>query len=160
MALYRSLLTPDGEIVMNITNRNIELTDIVAASAEAADLHMVYKRDPAMPDFSTTFRARAAIAVLARDERDFGALDREGRLDSAATRSGFPHLDRRLFRRCRRHPASLALSYALTANKRLSTGRYPLLRRQPQRSAMPSSRRHRPSVVRNSTPKMAYTYLP
>ena len=77
MELYRSLLTPHGEIVMNITNRNIELTDIVAASAEAANLHMVHKRDPVMSDFSKTFHASADIAVLARDEGDFGALDRK-----------------------------------------------------------------------------------
>src|SRR5208337_2031451 len=77
MQLYRSLLTPNGEIIMNMTNRNIELTDIVAASAEAANLRMIHKRDPATPDFGKTFHARADIAVLARDEGDFGALDRE-----------------------------------------------------------------------------------
>jgi len=77
MALYRSILSPDGAIVMNISNRNVELTDIVAASARAADLRMIAKQDPATPDFNATFRARARIAVLARDEKDFGALGPE-----------------------------------------------------------------------------------
>ena len=77
MALYRFLLRPDGAIVMNITNRNIALSDIVAASAQAADLRMLHKRDPATPDFNATFWARADIAALARDEKDFGALGPE-----------------------------------------------------------------------------------
>ena len=77
MALYRSLLRPGGAIVMNITNRNIGLTDIVAASAQAANLQMIHKRDPATPDFNATFWARADIAVLARDKQDFGALGPE-----------------------------------------------------------------------------------
>jgi len=74
MALYRSLLSQNGAIVMNITNRNIGLTDIVAASAEAAGLKALEKRDPKAPDFNKTFHARAEIAVLAKSETDFGAL--------------------------------------------------------------------------------------
>jgi len=77
MALYRSILRPNGAIVMNITNRNIGLTDVVGASAQAANLRMIHKRDPATPDFKTTFWAPADVAVLARDEKDFGALGPE-----------------------------------------------------------------------------------
>src|SRR5271170_6462053 len=74
MQLYRSILTKNGVIVMNMTNRNIGLTDIVAASAHAANLRMLRKLDPTTPDFETTFHARADIAVLARDAEDFGSL--------------------------------------------------------------------------------------
>lgn len=77
MELYRSRLTSNGVIVMNITNRNIALTDAVAASARAAGLRAIHKRDPATPDFNTTFHARAEIAVLAKREEDFGALTAE-----------------------------------------------------------------------------------
>jgi hypothetical protein len=89
MELYRSLLRPNGEIVMNITNRNIALTDVVAASAAAANLRMIHKRDPFTPDFNTTFRARADIAALARDEKDFGALGPETGWTTPALDSGF-----------------------------------------------------------------------
>jgi spermidine synthase len=74
MRLYESLLAPHGKIVMNITNRNMDLTNIVASSAHAVGLAVRDKRDRSAPDFKTTFHAAAHIAVLARDERDFGAL--------------------------------------------------------------------------------------
>jgi spermidine synthase len=55
MRLYESLLTPHGKIVMNITNRNMDLTDIVSSSAHAVGLAVRHKRDGSGPDFSTTF---------------------------------------------------------------------------------------------------------
>ena len=74
MRLYESLLAPHGKIVMNITNRNMDLTDIVSSSANAVGLMVRHKRDLSAPDFSATFHAPAHIAVLARDDKDFGAL--------------------------------------------------------------------------------------
>lgn len=75
MELYRSLLAPHGVIVMNISNHNMELAEVVAASAAAADLKMVSKVDPSQPEFNATFHAAAEVAALARDVSDFGALD-------------------------------------------------------------------------------------
>jgi spermidine synthase len=74
MRLYDSRLAPHGKIVINITNRNIDLTEIVASSARAVGLIVRHKADNSAPDFSSTFHAAAHIAVLARDEKDFGAL--------------------------------------------------------------------------------------
>jgi len=75
MDLYKSLLAPQGAIVMNITNRNLDLTEVVAASAHATGLKARQKLDRSKPDFGATFHAAARIAVLAREERDFGGLD-------------------------------------------------------------------------------------
>jgi hypothetical protein len=77
MSLYEKMLRPGGVIAMNITNRNIKLTDVVAASAHAAGLVMIHKVDPAPVDFAKTYHARAEIAVLGRDPRDFGRLGSE-----------------------------------------------------------------------------------
>ena len=57
MRLYKSLLAPHGKIVMNITNRNMDLTDIVSSSANAAGLAVRHKRDDSAPDFNATFHA-------------------------------------------------------------------------------------------------------
>ena len=75
MELYGKMLRPGGLIAMNITNRNIGLTEVVAASADAAGLAMLRKKDPAAIDFQKTFHAKAEIAVLAKDAKNFGALD-------------------------------------------------------------------------------------
>ena len=74
MELYRSLLAPHGVIIMNITNRNMELAEVVAASAAAADLKMVSKSDLSKPKFDVAFHAAAEVAALARDASDFGVL--------------------------------------------------------------------------------------
>ena len=74
MELYRSLLAPHGVILMNISNRNMELAEVVAASAAAADLKMVSKFDPSKPQFKATFHAPATVAALARDASDLGVL--------------------------------------------------------------------------------------
>jgi len=47
---------------------------MVSSSAHSVGLTVRHKRDSSAPDFSTTFHAAAHIAVLARDEKDFGAL--------------------------------------------------------------------------------------
>jgi spermidine synthase len=89
MELYRSLLAPRGVIVMNISNHNMELAEVVAASAAAADLKMVSKFDPSQPKFDSTFHATAEVAALARDVSDFGALDPAHGWKPAPTDPGF-----------------------------------------------------------------------
>ena len=89
MRLYESLLAPHGKIVMNITNRNMDLTDIVSSSANAVGLTVRHKRDDSAPDFSATFHAAAHIAALARDEKDFGALVPENGWRPAAADPSF-----------------------------------------------------------------------
>ena len=74
MELYRSLLAPHGVILMNISNRNMELAQVVAASATAADLKMVSKFDLSNPIFNAAFHSAAEVATLARDADDFGAV--------------------------------------------------------------------------------------
>ena len=78
-ALYVSKLSPHGAIALNITNRNIELTTVVAGSAAENGLAMFDKRDLNAPDFETTFKARAEVAVVAR-----AAEDVSGTLTTAA----------------------------------------------------------------------------
>ena len=73
-ALYASRLSPHGAIALNITNRNIELTSVVAGSAAENGLAMFDKRDLNAPDFETTFKARAEVAVLARAAEDVSAM--------------------------------------------------------------------------------------
>ena len=89
MELYRSLLSPHGVILMNISNRNIELAEVVAASAAAADLKMVSKFDPSDPQFNTAFHP-PADGRGARAGRERLRRPRSGaRLEVRAGRPGF-----------------------------------------------------------------------
>ena len=72
-ALYASRLAPHGAIVLNITNRNIELTAVVAGSAAANGLAMFDKHDPRDKDFDTTYKAAAEVAVVTRSPDDVSA---------------------------------------------------------------------------------------
>ena len=89
MALYRSRLSPHGVILMNISNRNIELAEVVAASAAAAHLTMVSKRDPLGQPLDKAFHLPAEIAALAREPADLGALDAAHGWRPAISNPGF-----------------------------------------------------------------------
>ena len=89
MELYRSLLAPHGVIVMNISNRNMELVEVVAASAAAADLKMVSKFDPSNSELNAAFHIPAEVAALARDASDLGVLGPARGWKSAPADPGF-----------------------------------------------------------------------
>jgi hypothetical protein len=72
LALFKSKLSAHGSIAFNISNRNIELATVVAASARANDMVMLVKRDAGGFDPSKTFLAPAEIAVVAREFSDTG----------------------------------------------------------------------------------------
>ena len=72
-ALYASKLAPHGGFALNISNRNIELTSVVAASAAANGMVAFVKRDPRAIDFRESYQARAEIALVVRDADDVAA---------------------------------------------------------------------------------------
>jgi hypothetical protein len=72
LALYAAKLAPHGSLIFNASNRNIELTGVIAASAAANNLVTLAKRDNELLDSPTTMRARAEIAAVARSEADTG----------------------------------------------------------------------------------------
>jgi hypothetical protein len=70
-ALYRSKLAPHGAIAVNVSNHNLELATVVAASAAANGMVTVVKTDPPPP--AETLRLQAQIAVVAKPD-DLKAL--------------------------------------------------------------------------------------
>ncbi|MFI5014639.1 MAG: spermidine synthase [Hyphomicrobiales bacterium] len=72
VALYVTKLAPDGALIFNISNRNIELGSVLAASAEANGLVMLWKRDQSPVDTERTMHSQAEVAVLARQPQDTG----------------------------------------------------------------------------------------
>jgi hypothetical protein len=71
-ALYKSKLSPHGVIVFHISNRNLELANVVAASAAANG--MVAELHPSLPGETRPFHFAAEVAVVARSPRDLAAL--------------------------------------------------------------------------------------
>ena len=71
-ALYKARLAPHGVIVFNITNKNMELADAVAASAAANGMTTFVKLDVKQPPH--TLRLQAKIAVVTRSPADMNAL--------------------------------------------------------------------------------------
>ena len=70
-ALYKSKLAIHGAIAVNVSNHNLELASVVAASAAANGMVTAVKTDPRPP--ADTLRLQAEIAVVARPD-DFKAL--------------------------------------------------------------------------------------
>lgn len=74
VALYKSRLSEHGALIFNISNRNIELASVVAASAAANGMAVAIKRDP-RPSDQSHFKTAAEIAVVTRSAKDLAALD-------------------------------------------------------------------------------------
>ena len=75
--LYADKLAPRGMIAFHISNRNLELASVVAASAAANDMVTILKQDPAKLDVRQTLKLNAEIAVVARSHEDLGALNND-----------------------------------------------------------------------------------
>jgi hypothetical protein len=71
-ALYKSRLSAHGAIAFNISNKNLELADAVAASAAANGMVTAVTLDK--PQSPQTLRLRAEIAVVTRSISDMKAL--------------------------------------------------------------------------------------
>ncbi len=74
-ALYKSRLGPHGAIAINISNRNMELADAVAASAAANGMVTAVnlERRPMRPS-SETLLFKSEIALVAQSDADLQAL--------------------------------------------------------------------------------------
>src|SRR6185369_4973421 len=76
-ALYKSRLGPHGAIAINISNKNMELADAVAASAAANGMVTVVKLENRQIGSSReTLRFRAEIALVAQSQAELKAWKR------------------------------------------------------------------------------------
>jgi spermidine synthase len=71
-ALYKAKLAPHGAIAFNISNHNMELASVVAASAAANGMVTAVRTDPRPAAGSMMLQAE--IAVVAKSETDLSAL--------------------------------------------------------------------------------------
>jgi spermidine synthase len=74
---YVARLTPHGTIVMQISNRHMDLAPFVAATARAEGLFAIHRQDDIPNNFLTDYRAVASVVVLARSPSDFGDLPQQ-----------------------------------------------------------------------------------
>src|SRR5205807_166262 len=73
-ALYKSRLARHGAIAVNITNKNLELANAVAASAAANGMVTAINLDKHQDASQETLHFRAEIALVARTQDDMKAL--------------------------------------------------------------------------------------
>jgi hypothetical protein len=73
-ALYKSKLSPHGVIALNISNRNLELAKVVAASATADGMNMREKFDFSSAVLKQPHRERAEIAIVTQSPDDMKKL--------------------------------------------------------------------------------------
>jgi hypothetical protein len=71
---YLAHLSPHGMLLVHISNRHLELAKVVAAVGATEGLTTIVKTDRSPKDFGADLKAAAMVAVLARDETDFGLL--------------------------------------------------------------------------------------
>lgn len=74
MKLYFDRLTPNGVLVLHISNRYLSLLPEVTALAEDLGLKGVFKQERPQPDYGPRMLATSLVVVLARNETAFGAL--------------------------------------------------------------------------------------
>jgi spermidine synthase len=86
-ALYKSKLSPHGVIVFHISNRNLELADVVAASAAANGMASAIHHAQANDGKSRKFSPE--VAVVARDQADLAALKLGGDWTPENPKPGF-----------------------------------------------------------------------
>lgn len=73
-ALYKSKLSPHGVIALNISNRNLQLARVVAASAAANGMVVREKIDYSDAVRKQPHRERAEISVVAQSPDDMHGL--------------------------------------------------------------------------------------
>jgi hypothetical protein len=74
-ALYKSRLGSHGILLMNISNRNMQLMDTVAASAAANGMVTAIKLDPKVRGMSAdTMHYQSEIALVAQSQAELQAL--------------------------------------------------------------------------------------
>lgn len=77
-ALYRDRIQPDGAILIHISNRHLDLTQIVARVAAEVGL-VAYKIDDSPEeDFSKNFRSPTIVMALAPSKADLGRIAGDG----------------------------------------------------------------------------------
>ena len=77
---FMSKVKDGGMLVMHLTNRHMDLKGVVSANAEKLGLHMVAGTFVPENNAETVNMAtRSIVAVLVRDQKDFGALLKDNR---------------------------------------------------------------------------------
>jgi hypothetical protein len=74
LAVYLAHLTPNGALVLHISNRHMELTRVVAAVGAAAGLLTYVKEDHRPDTVPADFKMNALVVALARRADDLGDL--------------------------------------------------------------------------------------
>jgi hypothetical protein len=76
MSLYMSRIAPGGAAVFHISNRYLELSNVVAATAAANGFSFAIKHDKSLPDsdFEKHMYAGSLVAVVTRNPEDLAPL--------------------------------------------------------------------------------------
>ena len=81
-------------LVMHLTNRHMDLKGVVSANAEKLGLHMVAGTFVPENNAETVNMAtRSIVAVLVRDQKDFGALLKDNRWKPVSSEGLTPWTD-------------------------------------------------------------------
>lgn len=72
--MYFERLTPDGVLVLHISNRHLDLHTEVARLARDLGLSAWSKREESKPDYGARLVATSEVVALARSDEAFGAL--------------------------------------------------------------------------------------
>jgi len=71
---YLAHLSPQGMLLLHISNRHLELAKVVAAVGATEGLTTLVKRDRNQIDFAADLHTAAMVAALARNDADLGDL--------------------------------------------------------------------------------------
>jgi spermidine synthase len=74
MAIYRDKLSPNGMVVLHVSNRHLELSSVVAGIAAANGLITLFSDSVEIDEATNPYKFSGSVAAVARSEEDFGPL--------------------------------------------------------------------------------------
>jgi spermidine synthase len=90
LALYLEKLAPGGVIVFNISNWHLSFQGVLSRLAEEAGLAALWQREPADAGSWQLGKFPSEWFIVARDARDFGALNQDARWKRPQAAAGTP----------------------------------------------------------------------
>ena len=77
--VYRARLSPQGSLVVHISNKHLDLREIVAAAGSAESLVSYARSGTADESPERDFKSGSVVMALARTPTDLGELSRDAR---------------------------------------------------------------------------------
>ncbi len=108
MAIYKQKLSPQGIVLIHISNRHLELGSVVTGIAAANDMVTRISESGDVIEDDSDYKFLGTVTVSARKDEDFGPIAKSQYWELQTAQSAPAGVDRRLFEHRRRTDPAIA----------------------------------------------------